>query len=83
MPLFAQRSGLCLQPHHRCPVFPDLMSNPSISRLACPLPADSEFFSGASQLTFLRNYFERNPNADEKVIVEFLALLPVAFSCNI
>ena len=25
----------------------------------------SEFFSGASQLTFLRSYFDRNPDADE------------------
>lgn len=25
----------------------------------------AEFFSGSSQLTFLREYFERNPNADE------------------
>lgn len=28
----------------------------------------SEFFSGSSQLTFLRNYFDKNPDVDEKTI---------------
>lgn len=41
---------------------------PAIERSPQWIPDISEFFSGASQLTFLRNYFERNPNVDEKVI---------------
>lgn len=35
----------------------------------------SEFFSGTSQLTFLRRYFERNPDADEAQVEAAVARL--------
>ena len=35
----------------------------------------SEFFSGTSQLTFLRRYFEKNPNADESQVEAAVARL--------
>lgn len=35
----------------------------------------SEFFSGASQLTFLRRYFEKNPGADENQVETAVARL--------
>ena len=50
--------------------------NPSTEEFATRTPAIlrssqwihdiAEFFSGTSQLTFLRNYFEKNPTADER-----------------
>lgn len=35
----------------------------------------SEFFSGTSQLTFLRNYFQKNPNVDEAEVEAAIAKL--------
>lgn len=52
--------------------------NPSTEEFATRTPAIlrsnqwihdiAEFFSGTSQLTFLRNYFEKNPSADERKV---------------
>lgn len=41
---------------------------PAISRSNQWIHDVSEFFSGASQLTFLKSYFNRNPDADESQV---------------
>lgn len=48
---------------------------PAISNSSQWIHDISEFFSGASQLTFLRRYFEKNPDADETQVEAAVARL--------
>ena len=48
---------------------------PAILRSSQWIHDISEFFSGNSQLTFLRNYFQKNPNADEGAVEASVARL--------
>lgn len=48
---------------------------PAISNSSQWIHDISEFFSGSSQLTFLRRYFEKNPGADEQQIEAAVARL--------
>ena len=41
---------------------------PAIEKSAQWIHDIAEFFSGTSQLTFLRNYFDKNPNVDETTV---------------
>ncbi len=48
---------------------------PAISNSSQWIHDISEFFSGSSQLTFLRRYFEKNPDADEAQVEAAVARL--------
>jgi hypothetical protein len=48
---------------------------PAISNSSQWIHDISEFFSGNSQLTFLRRYFDRNPDADEAQVEAAVAML--------
>jgi hypothetical protein len=48
---------------------------PAISKSSQWIHDISEFFSGASQLTFLRKYFDKNPDADEGQVEAAVAKL--------
>src|SRR5690554_5738773 len=48
---------------------------PAISNSSQWIHDISEFFSGTSQLTFLRRYFEKNPDADERQVEAAVARL--------
>lgn len=48
---------------------------PAISNSSQWIHDISEFFSGTSQLTFLRRYFEKNPGADERQVEAAVARL--------